>query len=117
MPQSVLFPIRYLARRRLAFAVLAAWGVTACAQSGNSVTPPPLIAENVAPPRASAATSLETSAVAAGAVPATADPLAELIQSATTLTTVAQAAAPQADANPDFVGCLLYTSPSPRDCS
>lgn len=114
MPQSVLFPIRYLARRRLAFAVLAAWGVTACAQSGNSVAPPPLIAENVVPPRASAAaTSLETSALATDAVPATADPLAELIQSTTAPTTVAQAPAPLADANPDFVGPPDSLAPPP----
>lgn len=87
MLQSVLPPSRPFARRRLVFAVLAAWGVGACAQAGNSVTPPPLIAES--------ATQHVTSAVAAGAVPAAApaaapavptaapaDPLADLIQSA-----------------------------------
>lgn len=74
MPHSVTAPARLPARHRLAFAVLAAWGMSACAQTGNSVSPPPLIAENVSP---------ATSAVAAAAVPVpAADPLADLIQSA-----------------------------------
>lgn len=155
MLQSVLPPSRPFARRRLVFAVLAAWGVGACAQAGNSVAPPPLIAES--------ATQHVTSAVAAGAVPATAsaavpsaaqadapavpaaapaDPLADLIQSAsaadaaeTRAATPAasavasqtpEAAASQAsadgaatvalapvDANPDFVGPPDSLAPPP----
>ncbi|GJG96256.1 carbohydrate porin [Cupriavidus pauculus] len=142
MLQSVLPPSRPFARRRLVFAVLAAWGVGACAQAGNSVVPPPLIAES--------ATQHVTSAVAAGAVPATApaavpaaaatDPLADLIQSASAADAAeTRAAAPAAnavasqtpeagpanadgattvaqvpvDANPDFVGPPDSLAPPP----
>lgn len=113
MPHSVLFPIRLLARRRLALAVLTAWGVSACAQTGNPVAPPPVIAENVTPPRTSAATSLDTSVSATASVPAAADPLAELIQSATSPVTGSATTVAQADANPDFVGPPDSLAPPP----
>lgn len=127
MPQAVPPPYRQFARRRLACAVLAAWGVGACAQTGGTVTPPlsppPLIAEHTTPPVASA--------VAAGAVPtpATADPLGDLIQSANATDaaateapgapnapaagTVAEASASTPDANPDFVGPPDSLAPPP----
>lgn len=111
MPQSVLPPFRLFARRRLAFAVLAAWGVSACAQTGSPVAPPPLIAET--------ATPAVVSAVASEAVPApAADPLADLIQSATASDTAqapatTEASAPATDANPDFIGPPDSAAPPP----
>ena len=137
MPHSVLPPSRPHPRRRLAFAVLAAWGVGACAQTGNPVSPPPLIAESVVPSTASASAASSTTPVApapavetvpAGAAPPTAsitesaaapDPLAELIQStgaaepATAAAPAAQADAPLADANPDFMGPPDSLAPPP----
>lgn len=89
-PPSTVLPNR----RRVALAILAAWGVSACAQTaGPSVAPPPLIAESTFPP--------VTSAVASGAVPAAAapDPLADLIQSASAADVAeARAAKPAATA-------------------
>ncbi|MEN7528157.1 carbohydrate porin [Cupriavidus sp. DL-D2] len=131
MPPSVSPPFRYFARRRLAFAVLAAWGMTACAQSGSltgntsastSLAPPPMIAER--------GTAQPNSAVAAGAVPvaattsaapaapAAADPLAALIQAASNTESTATEAAPPAettvaDVNPDFVGPPDALAPPP----
>ena len=120
MLQSVLPPSRPFARPRLAFAVLAAWGVSACAQTGTTVSPPPIIAEST--------TQQATSAVAAGAVPAlpaavpaaapaSADPLADLIQSANGADAAADSGATVAQApaseNPDFVGPPDSLAPPP----
>ena len=101
MLQSVLPPSRLFCRRRLALAVMAAWGVSACAQTGTSVAPPPLIAQST--------TQQVTSAVAAGIAPAAVptaaptDPLADLIQSANAADTAEAPAAAPAVENPDFV--------------
>lgn len=137
MLQSVLPAARLFARRRVALAVLAAWGVGACAQTASQVAPPPLIAEST--------TRNVTSAVAAGVVPApvpapaSADPLAALIESAAASAPNApdapnaldsQAAAAAADVvappegadtvaqaattdNPDFVGPPDSLAPPP----
>jgi len=153
MLQSVLPPARPFARRRLTFVVLAAWGLSACAQTVTSVAPPPMIAGST--------TQQATSALAAGAAPATApatapstaparvpetvptaasaDPLADLIQSANAADAAeGRAAAPAATAvaaqggdepvpadstaavaqvpateNPDFVGPPDSLAPPP----
>lgn len=120
MLESVLLPDRLLPRRRLASAILAAWGVAACAQTGGpattALTRPPLIS-------AAPAVSPVASAVATAAVPtaAPADPLADVIQAASAIdavdaapATVAQAAPETAaDANPDFVGPPDALAPPP----
>ncbi len=126
MLQAVLPPTLLPPRRRLVFAVLAAWGMTACAQTGSTVAPPPRVAESTNPP--------VTSAVAAGAVPAPAapDPLADLIQASAAAdadktkeaqsaaqpdagaqTPAAVAEANPADVNPDFVGPPDSLAPPP----
>jgi LamB porin len=111
MLQSVLPPSRLFCRRRLALAVMAAWGVTACAQTGTSVAPPPLIAQSTS--------QQVTSAVAAGIAPAAVptaaptDPLADLIQSANAADTAEAPAAAPAVENPDFVGPPDSLAPPP----
>ncbi|SDD13911.1 Maltoporin (phage lambda and maltose receptor) [Cupriavidus sp. YR651] len=90
--------------RRLTFAVLAAWGLVACAQTGSTVAPPPQIVTPAVPPMASAvasgatpvanssAPSRSTSATTSATVPAAAtsaaaaDPLGDLISAANTTT-------------------------------
>lgn len=132
MLQSVPFSARLFARRRLAFAVLAAWGVGACAQSGGLVTPPPRIAQTSAPAATSALASSQPGAPEAGlpsaagssaaspAASATAatvptagaasDPLADLIQAAAVADT--KAAQPDSAASADSTAQAVQTSPT-----
>lgn len=132
MQPSVPFLPR-LCSRRLTFAVLAAWGLVACAQTGGQVAAPPQIAASTVPPTATA--SGTTAAAAPVAVPAPAaaaplagDPLGELIQSGGTgEPTPAQATAASGEAaaapattasadtavDPDFVGPPDSAAPPP----
>lgn len=87
----MLLPVPRFARlrsRRLTFAIMAAWGMTACAQTGSQVAKPPQISDRTVPPTAMASTSapasVPTAAPAAATAPAT-DPLYDLIQPAVAL--------------------------------
>lgn len=82
----MLLPVPRFARlrsRRLTFAVMAAWGMVACAQTGSQVAAPPQISASTVPSTAtassSASASVPTAAPVAAAAPAT-DPLYDLIQ-------------------------------------
>ncbi|WP_454765409.1 carbohydrate porin [Cupriavidus campinensis] len=105
-------PTSRLHTRRLTFAVLAAWGLAACAQTGDQVAAPPQITQLAVPPTATA--SARQAAPAAPAVPVAspaatptvtpaADPLGDLIQSAAT----------EAGVDPDFVGPPESAAPPP----
>lgn len=77
MPLAVPFPTR-LRSRRLTFAVLAAWGVAACAQTGPAVAPPPVIA----PAQVTTVPAVATISTRSPVVPAataSVDPLGDLI--------------------------------------
>ncbi|WP_019451901.1 carbohydrate porin [Cupriavidus sp. BIS7] len=117
MLRSALSPRRLPAHRRFTYAILAAWGVSACAQTGNTVAPPPVIAERTTPPVVSAIASLEPFAAVPDAAPAaSADPLGDLIQSSTTEAPVvesAQAAQSSQSADPDFMGPPDSLAPPP----
>ena len=130
MLQSVPFSARLFARRRLAFAVLAAWGVGACAQSGGLVTPPPRIAQTITPAATSALASgqpgatetglasaagssaaLHAASATAATVPtagAASDPLADLIEAAAVADT--KAAKPDGAASADSLALAAQTA-------
>ncbi|AVA37489.1 MULTISPECIES: carbohydrate porin [Cupriavidus] len=117
---SALRPHRLLARRRLTFAVLAAWGLGACAHTGNSVSPPPFIAESPVPPAASVMASLEPAAAVPEPVAApagSADPLGDLILSSAptdAATKPAEAASPP-EASPPANGATSPEAATPPD--
>jgi len=76
--------------------------MSACAQTGNTVATPPVIAERTTPPAVSTIASLEPAAAVPDAAPvASADPLGDLIQSSSTADAEAAAAESEFMGPPD----------------
>ncbi|WP_423195320.1 carbohydrate porin [Cupriavidus sp. H19C3] len=110
MQHPVPFPAR-LRSRRLTVAIMAAWGVAACAQTGPTVAPPPQLTRTVVPAVAAVSSTGEAAAPAGAPTgtpaPSTGTPAPSTGTSAPSAAPAAPSTATSADTSADPLGDLI----------